>query len=129
MSMANMLAVAAGGAVGATLRYATGVAVSRMMGAGFPWSTFFVNVIGSLLIGVCIALLPRLGIAGGHRLMLFLVTGVLGGFTTFSAFSLDFVVLHERGEFGLALVYAAGSVLLSVLAVLLGMGLTRMLLP
>lgn len=114
--------VALGGALGASLRYLTNVGALRLFGPGFPVATLFVNVLGSFLMGV---LIEGLAQRGGHRLAPFLMTGVLGGFTTFSAFSLDTVTLYERGQVGLALIYVAASVFLSLAAILLAMHLLR----
>ena len=104
-----ILSVALGGALGATVRYLTGLAVLRLFGTGFPWGTMTVNVVGSLSMGLLFVVLPH-----GGRTSLFLMTGVLGGFTTFSAFSLDAVQLYDRGEVGLAAVYVIASVVLSI---------------
>ena len=82
------LSVALGGAIGATLRWLTGQLTLRAMGPGFPWGTVAVNLLGSFLMGVMVVVLAE---KGGNRAAPFLMTGVLGGFTTFSAFSLDAV--------------------------------------
>ena len=95
----------------------------RLLGPGFPWGTLAVNVIGSFLMGVLVIVLAQRD--GGIRAAPFLITGVLGGFTTFSAFSLDTMAIYERGEFALAGFYVAGSVLLSLGAIVLAMYLTR----
>lgn len=114
--------VALGGAIGASARYLTNVAVIRGIGPGFPWSTLIVNVLGSFLMGVLVVWLAE---RGAMRLAPFLMTGILGGFTTFSAFSLDAVALWERGAAGQALAYVAGSVMLSLGALVAGMAVTR----
>lgn len=114
--------VALGGAIGASARYLTSVAVMRGIGPGFPWATVTVNVAGSFLMGVLVVWLAE---KGAMRLAPFLMTGILGGFTTFSAFSLDAVALWERGELMLAAVYVAGSVVLSLVALVAGLALTR----
>jgi CrcB protein len=114
--------VALGGAIGASARYLTNVAVMRGIGPGFPWATVIVNVLGSFLMGVLVVWLAE---RGAMRLAPFLMTGILGGFTTFSAFSLDAVALWERGAAGQALAYVAGSVVLSLAALVAGMALTR----
>jgi CrcB protein len=121
-SIPTILQVAAGGALGASARYMVVVAARRVMGIEFPWGTIAVNVVGSFLIGVLIVVLAE---KGGMRFAPFLVVGVLGGFTTFSAFSLDVAVLFERGELFAAALYVAGSVFLSVVAVFSAMALTR----
>ncbi|MEO1470883.1 MAG: fluoride efflux transporter CrcB [Pseudomonadota bacterium] len=124
--MSAWLAVAAGGAIGATLRYA---ATTALKGAvpGFPVGTLAINVIGSFAMGVlAVVLMERMG--GFARWAPFLLTGVLGGFTTFSAFSLDALYLVERGRMGAAALYVGGSVLLSVGALALGLWGARRLL-
>lgn len=122
--MNHILIVAAGGAVGAALRHLAGLAALRLMGGGFPWGTLSVNVIGSFLMGVFIELLA-LKLQGSTELRLFIATGLLGGFTTFSAFSLDIVVLWERGAGMLAAAYIAASVLISLAALFAGLALVR----
>lgn len=114
--------VALGGAIGASARYLTNVGTLRLVGPGFPWATLAVNVVGSLLMGVLVVLLAQ---KGGMRFSPFLMTGVLGGFTTFSAFSLDAVSLWERGQAGQAAGYVMASVILSIGALFVGMALTR----
>lgn len=114
--------VALGGAAGATGRYLTGLAATRVMGHGFPWGTLTVNVVGSFLMGVLVVTLAHLG---GTRLAPLLMTGLLGGFTTFSAFSLDAVTLYERGQVTVAAGYVVASVGLSLLALLAGMLIAR----
>jgi len=118
----TLLEVALGGAVGASARYLTYAALSRGGGPGFPWATVVVNVAGSFVMGVLVVWLQQKGLA---RYAPVLLAGVLGGFTTFSAFSLDAVKLWERGEVGLALGYVIGSVVLSILALALGLALAR----
>lgn len=110
----TMTQVALGGAVGAVARYLTGVAAIRLVGPGFPWGTLIVNVLGSFLMGV---LVVGLALRADNRMAPLLMTGVLGGFTTFSAFSLDGLTLWERGESGAAAIYVLASVALSLLAV------------
>ena len=122
--MFNLLLVAIGGAVGASLRHLVNVAALRILGAGFPWGTFVINVAGSLAMGVFIELLGR-RFNASNELRLFVATGILGGFTTFSAFSLDFAVLWQRGEILPAFGYALGSVIVSILALFLGLWLAR----
>ena len=118
----SLFHVALGGALGASLRYLTNVAAMRAFGPGFPWATMIVNVAGSFAMGGLVVILAH---KGGMRLAPFLMTGVLGGFTTFSAFSLDAFTIWERGEPGLALVYVLGSVMLSLTAIMLGILVTR----
>jgi CrcB protein len=118
----TLLQVALGGALGSMARYLTNVSAMRLIGPGFPWGTMVVNVVGSFLMGVLVVWLAEKGLT---RLAPFLMTGVLGGFTTFSAFSLDTISLWERGATGPALAYVIGSVLVSLAALFAGMVLTR----
>lgn len=118
--MITLLQVALGGAIGAVLRYGTGMLAVRLAGSGFPWGTLTVNLLGSFLMGMAFAILgPRA--PGG----LFLMTGVLGGFTTFSAFSLETVALIERGAPGLAAAYVLASVTGGVLLLMSALWLFR----
>ncbi len=117
-----LIQVALGGAIGAVCRYLTGVLAVRVMGHGFPWGTLAVNVVGSFLMGVLVVVLAK---KGGNHLAPLLMTGMLGGFTTFSAFSLDAVTLFERGQVATAGLYVLTSVLLSILALVLGLLLAR----
>ncbi len=122
----QVLLVAAGGAVGSVLRYAVGLWALRIAGPAFPWGTLTVNVVGCFLIGLLAELIThRFG--GSMELRLLLITGFLGGFTTFSAFSLDTIALFERGAPVAALVYVAASVLVSLAAVFAGLGVARSL--
>jgi CrcB protein len=118
----TLLQVALGGAIGASARYLTNVAAMRLMGAGFPWGTIAVNVVGSFLMGALFVILAQ---KDATRLAPFLMTGILGGFTTFSAFSLDALTLFERGQSGLAAAYVVASVVLSLLGIIAGMALLR----
>ncbi len=120
----TLLAVAAGGAVGAGFRHLLGVVMLRWLGSGFPWGTYAANILGALLMGSFIALMLRFEIRDPH-LRAFLTTGLLGGFTTFSTFSLEVVLLFERNEHLLALFYALSSVLLCVGGVFLMLWLLR----
>lgn len=122
----QLLLVALGGAVGASLRHLANVGSLRLFGPGFPWATLGVNVLGALLMGLFVETLARRW-GGSPELRLFIATGILGGFTTFSAFSLDAAELHQRGDFILAFVYVAGSVIMSIAALFLGMWLARTL--
>lgn len=114
--------VALGGALGSMLRYLTNVGVMRFIGPGFPWGTVIVNILGSFAMGALVVILAH---KGGMRFAPLLMTGVLGGFTTFSAFSLDAFTIYERGQVGVAAAYVAGSVGLSLLALLAGVLMTR----
>lgn len=122
--MNAILLVFAGGGLGAVFRYLSGHAVARIAGTAFPWGTLFVNVAGSFAMGLLIAWLARRS-AGDSGLRLLLATGFLGGFTTFSAFSLDAVSLYERGELTAAAGYVFASVILSVGALFAALVLAR----
>lgn len=117
--------VALGGAIGASLRYLTNVGAMRLFGPGFPFGTLIANVLGSFVMGVIVVMLAK---KGGNHLAPFLMTGILGGFTTFSAFSLDALTLWERGATLAALGYVAGSVILSLAAIAAGLYVARTLL-
>jgi CrcB protein len=115
-----------GGGIGAALRHGVNVSSAQIFGVTYPWGTMFVNVVGSLLIGAIAGYLAFRGDAiWTQPLRLFLTTGILGGFTTFSAFSLDFALLFERGEIGQGVFYILASVALSLGAVFLGLFLVR----
>lgn len=118
----TLVQVAAGGAIGAILRYLSNVGATRLLGPGFPYGTVFVNVVGSFLMGVLVVVLAH---KGGTRLAPFLMTGILGGFTTFSAFSLDTFTIWQRGEAATAALYVLASVALSLAALVAGVALTR----
>lgn len=121
------LAVALGGAIGSAGRYFVAGQMMRWLGPGFPWGTLTVNIVGAFAMGVLIELLA-LKYAISPELRAFFVVGVLGGFTTFSAFALDVSVLVERHAGLLAAAYAAASVFLSVGALFLGLFIIRQLL-
>jgi CrcB protein len=119
----TLLTVAAGGAIGASLRYLTGVMVVRLLGqTGFPVAIILVNVLGSFLMGVFVVLAAQRGLTYLSPLVM---TGVLGGFTTFSAFSLEAVSLYERGDAGQAVLYVCLSVALSILGLVAGLAVAR----
>lgn len=122
--MNSLFLVMAGGAIGAGLRFVTGKAALAGFGPDYPYGTFIVNIVGGLLMGVLIASLARL-VADGENWRLFLGVGVLGGFTTFSAFSLEIVMMIERGAMGAAFAYALMSVAASVAALFAGLYLVR----
>ena len=123
--MERYLLVALGGALGSLLRYLLGAWVQGFLGPGFPWSTFLVNALGSLLIGAVVRFSLEGALSGEARL--FLAVGVLGGFTTFSSFSYETLALVQDGEALLALAYALGSLLLGFILVYLGYRLGGML--
>lgn len=118
----TLLQVGIGGALGAIARYLTGVATIRGFGPGFPWGTLTVNILGSFLMG---ALVVALAHKGGTRFSPLLMTGLLGGFTTFSAFSLDAISMWERGQAALAGIYVLASVTLSLIAIGVGLMMAR----
>ncbi|MBC5829106.1 MAG: fluoride efflux transporter CrcB [Candidatus Eremiobacteraeota bacterium] len=124
--MRSLFAVGFGGAIGSILRYVIGFLIAQRYGSGFPWSTLFINVSGSLLIGMVaeFSLNRDLGITPFYRLML--AVGVLGGYTTFSTFSFDSLTLVNEGAPYLALSYAAGSVILGFVAAFAGMTIAKM---
>ncbi len=120
------LIVFLGGGLGAALRHGANLLAARVWGIQFPFGTLSVNVVGCLLIGVFAAYFAFKGDAPQHW-RLFLTTGILGGFTTFSAFSLDAALLYERGDLHLAALYVIGSVLLSMVGLFAGLWLIRAL--
>ncbi|MBY5915619.1 protein CrcB [Rhizobium leguminosarum bv. trifolii] len=124
--MIQALLVAFGGAIGSVLRYYVGQWTLRLMGPAFPWGTLAVNVVGCFVIGVFAELIAR-KFNASTELRLLLITGFLGGFTTFSAFSLDAISLFERGEGVAGGIYIAASVGLSMAAVIAGLAVMRAL--
>lgn len=124
--MKHLLLVAAGGAIGSSLRHLVNMASLRWFGPAFPWGTLFVNLVGCFAMGVLIELIAR-KFGATQEMRLFVTTGILGGFTTFSAFSLDAAVLWERGTQGLAAAYVGASVAGSIAAVFAGLWLARSL--
>jgi fluoride exporter len=115
-----------GGGLGSTLRHLVNVVCPRLLGANFPYHTFIINITGSTIMGLIAGYLAFKGDAS-QSWRLFVMTGILGGYTTFSAFSLDSALLYERGETGLALLYVVGSVVLSILGLFAGLTLVRQL--
>lgn len=122
--MKAFAAVAAGGALGAMARYGVNLASVHLLGTNFPYGTLIVNVVGSFIMGLLIEAMA-VSWAVSTEMRLFLVVGILGAFTTFSTFSLDFAVLYRRGEWGLGLAYVLISVSLSIAAVFAGLALAR----
>lgn len=122
--MKVLLAVAAGGAVGAVARYLVMSAVGAVLGSGFPYATLTVNVVGSFILGVIVET-SALVWSPGEALRAFLVVGVLGAFTTFSTFSLDVAVLYERGALVPLAAYIIVSVAVCVAALFAGLALVR----
>lgn len=123
--MHSILLVAIGGAVGSTLRYATALVVARWWAGPFPLATLLINIAGSLAMGLFIGWLARLAPAWQADARLFVAVGILGGFTTFSAFSLETVTLLERGQWNHAALYVALSVAVCLIALYLGLMMTR----
>ncbi|MEH2587239.1 CrcB protein [Bradyrhizobium sp. AZCC 1721] len=120
----SYLLVFLGGGLGATLRHLINLACARCLGTSFPWGTFIINISGSTAMGLIAGYLAFKGEAS-QPWRLFLMTGVLGGYTTFSAYSLDAALLYERGELGLAALYVIGSVMLSIVGLFGGLALVR----
>lgn len=120
----NFLLVFVGAGIGGMLRHAVGVAALRWFGSGFPYGTMFVNVVGSLLMGLVAEYWAlKAGLPQSARL--FITTGFMGGFTTFSTFSLDTALLYERGQVWVSAGYAIASVVLSIAALFLGLAIVR----
>jgi fluoride exporter len=123
-----VLLVFIGAGLGGTLRHGVNILATHLFGAGFPMGTLLVNVIGSLIIGAMAGWLAfHATQEWSMQARLFVVTGILGGFTTFSSFSLDAVLLFERGEIGLAALYIGASVALSLVATIAGLAAVRAL--
>ena len=127
---AATLNVAFGGAAGAALRYQTGRAMTQWLGPQammtFPWATLAVNAIGSVLMGFLAGWLVRQGPGAGEQMRLLLGVGLLGGYTTFSAFSLELVLLIERGQYTIAALYAFLSFALGISGLMFGLAAMRM---
>lgn len=123
--MGTLILVMAGGAVGAGARHLVGRASLSLFGPGYPWGTLAVNIVGSLAMGVLAGMLARGLVAGGEAARLLIGVGLLGGFTTFSAFSLDAVLMAERGGWITALPYILASVVGSIVALVAGLQLVR----
>ncbi|EKF59110.1 CrcB-like protein [Agrobacterium albertimagni AOL15] len=119
------LIVFLGAGFGGAARHAVNAAAARMLGFGFPWGTLAVNILGSITMGLLTEFfVVRTGLP--QELRLFMTTGLLGGFTTFSTFSLDTVTLWERGQWGLAAGYVATSLVVSMVGLFLGLSLIRL---
>lgn len=122
--MPHILLVMLGGAIGAGARYQTGKLMLRLLGSAWPWATLTVNIAGGLVMGLFAGWLAARA-QGGEALRLFFAVGVLGGFTTFSAFSLELILMLERGELLSAFGYALISVAASAAALMLGLAIMR----
>jgi fluoride exporter len=120
----NYLLVFIGGGLGSSLRHLINVISLRALGTAFPYHTFIINITGSTVMGLIAGYLAFKGEAA-QSWRLFLMTGILGGYTTFSAYSLDAALLYERGELGLAALYVTGSVVLSIAGLFAGLALVR----
>jgi fluoride exporter len=124
--MRLLLLATVGGALGSGARHLVNVAVTRAMGPAFPWATLTVNVVGSLLMGFLVDLILR-RFGGSVEMRTFLATGILGGFTTFSAFTLDVSALVGRGDHTGAVTYIVASVAISLIALYAGLALSKAL--
>lgn len=120
----NFLLVFVGAGLGGMLRHAVNMLTLRWFGPNFPWGTFLINVTGSLAMGLVVGFLVHRNLPG-TGLRLFIATGLLGGYTTFSTFSLDTITLWERGQIANAMAYVIGSLILSFAGLWLGMALFR----
>jgi fluoride exporter len=120
----NYVLVFIGGGLGSVLRHTVNVVCPRILGTNFPYHTFIINITGSTIMGLIAGYLAFKGDAV-QSWRLFIMTGILGGYTTFSAYSLDSAVLYERGEIALAALYVVGSVMLSILGLFAGLALIR----
>jgi CrcB protein len=126
--MLGYVLVFVGAGIGGALRHGVNLSAARTFGTGFPYGTLTVNVVGSLVMGALAGYFAFRGEAT-QAWRLFLTTGILGGFTTFSSFSLDTALLYERGELGLTLLYVAVSFACSVGALFTGLWAVRSLMP
>ncbi|MET3356078.1 fluoride efflux transporter CrcB [Xanthobacter autotrophicus] len=122
------LVVFLGAGLGGVVRHLVNMTVPKLLGTGFPFATFLINVSGSFLMGIMVGYLAfKDGEFWNQTMRLFLTTGILGGYTTFSTFSLDFFLLMERGAYSSALAYVVGSVALAFIAVFVGIAVMRAL--
>lgn len=124
--MAGYAVVFVGGGLGAALRHGVNRAALAWFGPGYPYGTLFVNIVGSLLMGMVAQYFLAKG-GGSQEFRLFLTTGLLGGFTTFSAFSMDAALMWQRSDFGALASYVALSVVVSIAALFAGMAAVRMI--
>jgi len=122
--MLNLGLVIVGGGIGAGIRHLLNMGAMRLFGSGYPWGTMIINITGSFVMGAFIELLAR-RFGASNELRLFVAIGILGGYTTFSSFSLDFATLWERGALGPALAYVLVSVIGGILALFAAFWLVR----
>lgn len=122
--MFSLFLVMLGGAFGSGARYLTGIAMLRLFGPGYPFGTLTVNLVGGLIMGLLVGILARLSVPGENWRLL-LAVGVLGGFTTFSSFSLDVANMLQRGDLATATGYILMSVIGSIAALFAGLALVR----
>ena len=123
--MIKLLLVAAGGATGSVARYLVGVSTTRLLGTAWPYGTFTVNVVGGFLMGALASWLAHKADANHEQWRVLLAVGVMGGFTTFSAFSLEVALMIQKRAYGQAFTYTAASVLLALAALFAGMMIAR----
>lgn len=123
--MKMVLYVAFGGALGSVARYLTAQGMGRWLGTGFPWATLTVNIVGSAIMGLLVGLMAHFW-SPSAEMRAFLTVGILGGFTTFSTFSLDMVTLMERGDMAGAAFYLLASLIVSIGGLFAGLYLVRM---
>ena len=129
MNAPALAAIFVGGGIGSVLRYGVTLLVTQRFGPGFPWATFAINIAGSLIIGIVFELSQTRALGVTPLVRIFLMTGVLGGFTTFSTFSLDIVTLASERAFLLAFAYGAGSVIVGFVAAYAGIVAVRSMQP
>ena len=122
--MQNTFLVMAGGAIGAACRYQLGRLMTHIMGPGYPWGTLAANLLGGFAMGLLVGILARF-IDGGEQIRLFVAVGILGGFTTFSSFSLEVVLMLQRGQLAAGMGYVTASVLGAVGFMALGLFVVR----
>ncbi|NCT41689.1 MAG: fluoride efflux transporter CrcB [Alphaproteobacteria bacterium] len=120
----TIAAIAAGGAIGALMRHGVNIAAVKIMGHGFPYGTLTVNILGSFLMGAIIIAFAQI-FQPTETMRVFIITGLLGAFTTFSTFSLDVATLFERGEYLTTAAYLSASVVLSIAALFAGMAIVK----
>ncbi len=120
----TIAAIAAGGAIGALARHGVNITAAKLLGMNFPYGTLTVNILGSFVMGVLVVIFANIW-QPTDSIRVFLVTGFLGAFTTFSTFSMDFAALFERGDYLQSGIYLSASVILSIAALFAGMAIVR----